>query len=283
MQASDVDVAAAFRIDFDPDYDDTRPTPLITGDQGEFKAKVATDNLTLVSGVTDNDVTRWVHVDQTGGIRLYNSYQDAVNGGKDNAVELIAPSGDQDIIVDVVNVNYDSIAQMRSWEITTQRETVDTTILGEEFRAFYDQGLVSGQGSITALWDYEYTECVDSFSSDSELANYFSQHIRFREGSKFKGMFLIVNDGDEAVWYEADCICTNVGMNFDWCGRYLNDSFTITGDMVEQGEPPSYLLLDGTTKSGDQILLSSRLVRLSLNSPSKLKRAPFLTVADKKI
>ena len=181
-----------------------------------------------------------------------------MNGGKDNAVELIAPSGDQDIIVDVVNVNYDSIAQMRSWEITTQRETVDTTILGEEFRAFYDQGLVSGQGSITALWDYEYTECVDSFSSDSELANYFSQLvIRFREGSKFKGMFLIVNDGDEAVWYEADCICTNVGMNFS-TGVVVTSTiqFITTGQIwLKQGEPPSYLLLDGTTKSGDQILL----------------------------
>ena len=62
LQASDVDVALRrFSIDFDPDYDDTRPTPLITGDQVEFKAKVATDNLTLVSGITDNDVTRWVH------------------------------------------------------------------------------------------------------------------------------------------------------------------------------------------------------------------------------
>ena len=35
---------------------------------------------------------------------------------------------------------------MRSWEITTQRDTVDTTILGEEYKEYYDQGLVSGQG-----------------------------------------------------------------------------------------------------------------------------------------
>ena len=90
--------------------------------------------------MTDNDVTRWVHVDQTGGIRLYTIYQDAVNGGKDNAVELVAPSSDQNIVVDVVKTAH-CIAQMRSWEITTQRETVDTTILGEEYRQFYDQGL----------------------------------------------------------------------------------------------------------------------------------------------
>ena len=142
LQASDVDVSLRrFSIDFDPDYDDTRPTPLITGDQVD-QGKGRTDNLTLVSGITDNDVTLGDR--QTGGIRLYNRYSDAVNGGKDNAVELVAPSGDQDIVVDVVNVNYDSIARCVG-EITTQRETVDTTILGEEFRAFYDQGLVSGR------------------------------------------------------------------------------------------------------------------------------------------
>ena len=69
LQADDVDVdLRRFSIDFDPDEANPRPTPLITGDQVEFKAKVATDNLELVDGVTDNGVTRWVHVDQTGGI-----------------------------------------------------------------------------------------------------------------------------------------------------------------------------------------------------------------------
>ena len=147
LTAADVNTdQRRFSIDFDPTYSGTRPSPLITGDQVEFSAQTATDNLVLVDGVTDNNVTRWVHIDQTGGIRLYTSYQDAVNGGKENAVELEEPSSDQQIVVDVVNVNYENLAQMRNWEITTNRETVDLTILGEEYRQFYDQGLISGQG-----------------------------------------------------------------------------------------------------------------------------------------
>lgn len=259
LQADDVDVdLRRFSIDFDPDEANPRPTPLITGDQVEFKAKVATDNLELVSGVTDNDVTRWVHVDQTGGIRLYTNYQDAVNGGKDNAVELVSPSADQSIVVDVVNVQYESLAQMRSWEITTNRATVDTSILGEEYREFYDQGLISGQGSINAIWDYKHTLCQDAFADDSELANYFSQLvIRFREGSKFKGIFVIYQGADDAVWYETDCICTSVGMTFA-PSTVINSQiqFVTTGQIwLKQGQPPAYLLLDGGID--DELLLEN--------------------------
>lgn len=261
LQADDVDVdLRRFSIDFDPDEANPRPTPLITGDEVEFKAKVATNDLKLVSGVTDNDVTRFVHVDQTGGIRLYTNYRDAVNGGKNNAVELVAPSADQDIVVDVVNIRYEQIAQMRSWEITTNRETVDTSILGEEFRQYYDQGMVSGQGAINAIWDYKLTPCVDSFDDEAELANYFSQLvIRFREGSKFKGLFIVYRDEQEAVWYEAECICSSVGMSFS-PGEVINTQiqFVTTGQIwLKQGQPPSYLLLDGVTNAGDEILLET--------------------------
>lgn len=248
LQAADVDAAERrFSIDFDPDAAEGRPSPLITGDQVQLNAEDETADLELVLGSTDNAVTRWAHVDETGGVRLYGSYQEAVNGGKDNAVELVTPSADQDIIVDVVNAEYESLAQMRSWEITTERETVDTSILGEEFRQFYDQGMVSGQGSITAIWDYKYTPCSDSFSSTSEVANYFSQLvIRFREGSRFKGMFTLYREASQAVWYEADCICTSVGMNFT-PGEIVESTiqFVTTGSVaLKQGEAPAYLLQD---------------------------------------
>ena len=137
LQADDVDVdLRRFSIDFDPDEANPRPTPLITGDQVEFKAKVATDNLELVDGVTDNGVTRWVHVDQTGGIRLYTSYQAAVNGSKETAVELVEPSGDQNIIVDVVNVQYEPLAQMRSWEPTTNPRLSTPAFLARSIASF---------------------------------------------------------------------------------------------------------------------------------------------------
>lgn len=246
LQAADVNVEESrFSLDFDPIFDDSRPSPLITGDQVEFSSADGTSNLELVDGMTDTDVTRWVHVDQLGGIRLYDSYAAAIAGGKDAAVDLVAPSADQEIIVDVVNLTYNCVAQMRSWEITTSRDTVDVSILGEEYRHQYDQGLISGQGSIQAIWDYKYTDCDDDFASDAELAQYFSQLvIRFREGARFKAHFFIYSSATDAVWYECDAICTNVGMSFA-AGQVINSSiqFIATGQIqLKQGAPSGYLL-----------------------------------------
>ena len=255
LKADDVSVEQRrFSIDFDPNYDGTRPSPLITGDQVQFSSEDGTTNLTLVQGMTDTDVTRWVHVDQLGGIRLYSSYNEAVTGGKDNAIELEAPSADQSIVVDVVDVQGNCVAQMREWELTTQRETVDLSILGEEFRASYDQGLISGQGRISAIWDYKWTACTDKFDADAELANYFSQLvIRFREGARFKAVFFVYRCNTEAVWYESDCICTSVGLDFS-PGQVIASTiqFITTGQIqLKQGQPPGYLLQE----NADELLL----------------------------
>ena len=251
LAADDIDVSERrFSIDFDLSYDEPRPSPFITGDEVEFRSADEATNLQLVSGVTDTSITRWVNVDQLGGIRLFDSYQQAVNGIKDEALELVTPTEDQNIVVDVANVASRCVAQMREWEITTQRETVDMTILGEEYRRQYDQGLISGQGSINAIWDYKANPCDTSVSSSSELANYFSQLvIRFREGSLFKGYFYVFCSDEEAVWYECDCICTSVGMNFS-AGAVItsNIQFVTTGQVwLKQGQPPGFLMQEDDT------------------------------------
>jgi len=246
LVAADVNTEARrFGLDFDPDFAGTRPSPFFTGDQVQFSSADGTTDLTLVSGMTDTNVTRWVNIDQMGGIRLYESYEEAVNGGIENALELVEPSVDQDIVVDLANVNFNCVAQMRSYELTTTRETVDMSILGEEYKQFYDQGLISGQGSISAIWDFQHVACNDDHPADSEVANYFSQLvIRFSEGARFRGMFLVYKSLTDAVWYEADCICTNVGMSFA-PGQVIDSTiqFITTGQIwLRQGEPPSFLL-----------------------------------------
>jgi hypothetical protein len=240
LEPADVDVdAKRISVEFGG------PCPFITGDQVEVR-RVDAGDLELLAGVTgEQDVTRWAHVDDAGGIRFYDSYSLAVSGGKASALDLVLPSGVQDITLDVVNLRSKCVAQMRSWEITTERETVDTTTLGEQYRFRYDEGLISGQGRITAIWDYKYTQCEDSEDiANSELAHYFSQLvIRFKEGSKFKGLFYIYQSQSESVWYDCDCIVTSVGMSF--APEFVIDSrieFVTTGMVqLRQGNLPSYL------------------------------------------
>jgi len=265
LLAQDVDVDnRRFGLDWSPGDIDTVPSPLITGDQVEFKTTNGS-NLVLVSGESDEDVTRWVHIDSAGGIRLYSNYADAINGGIETAVELSQPSSNQTITVDVVNVNYSCLAQISDYEITTNRDTVNVTELGEEFKRFYDQGLISGQGSINCIWDYKFTACADRYTEDAEVANYFSQLvIRFKEGSRFKALLTIFRQGAQWVWYECDCICTSVGMSFNPTEVIRSQiAFITTGPIqLKQGQPPGYLLQE----DGFEILLEQPPGAIELES-----------------
>lgn len=224
--------------------------PFITGDQVEITRTDGTiaDNLILVAGSTDRSITRWVHVDQLGGMRLYSTYADAIAGDKATAETLVAHSANQDISIDVANLDYRCVASMRDWEITTNRDTIDTTVLGREYREFYDQGLISAQGRINAFWPYS-SDCAFEDLSGSELAKYFSDLvIRFKEGSRFKGYFFVLNQTNASVWYECDAIVTNVAMGFA-PGQPITSTvqFISTGPVIlKQGQPPAYLLQEDT-------------------------------------
>lgn len=227
------------------------PCPFITGDQVEVRT-LDGSSFELIKGLSDTDFTRWVHIDNAGGIRFYADYSAAVNGGKANALALVVPATALSISMDVVNVNYANVAQMRSWEITTTRETIDLTILGDEFRSSYDQGLISGQGQITAIWDYKWSKCVDDIEcAAAAYSHYFSQLIiRFKEGCKFLGRFVIYG-GEEAVWYESECLVTNVAMSFS-PGAVVTSTiqFVTTGTIeLKQGFFPSYLLQETAAPS----------------------------------
>lgn len=241
LGVEDVNAAASrMSVEFDG------PPPFISGDQVEVRRTDGTGNLELLAGLADRDFTRYIHVDPAGGLRFYEEYSDAITGEFNNALALVEPSVEQDITIDVVNLTYSCVAQMRDWEITTTRETVDITRLGEEFRSNYDQGLISGQGALNAIWDYQQQLC-DPINGDgnAELAHYFSQLvIRFKEGAKFKGRFFIFRSDTVSVWHEADCIVSNVAMSFA-PGAVINSTvqFVTTGLVqLKQGTLPSYLL-----------------------------------------
>lgn len=190
---------------------------LITGDRVHFER---TDGgaLQLLSGSTDTGIAKYVHVDEIGGLRLYDTFPDAVNGLKSKALKLVTPTEQQDLAISVEDLSWQCLAQVQSYSITTSRETVDLTNLGDDFRSNFAQGLISGQGSLDCLWDYR--------GSDSEYAQYLTQLvIRAKLGAEFRGRFFLkrpeavpVSQGCEFgapntfVRWEADCIVTNVSM-----------------------------------------------------------------------
>ena len=222
---------------------------LITGDRIRFERQDGLP-LELVKGITDQTgVTKFVHIDSIGGIRLYESFTEAVDGKKSNSLELVEPSTNQDIEVIIEEIEWRCLAQVQDYTITTTRETIDLTNLGDEYRRNYASGLVNGQGQCSCIWDYD--------GDEDEYANYLAKLIlRVQLGAAFNGKFYIKKANSPALdqdcssrneqtslWWEALCIVTNVSMSFAPGQIVVANIDFVTSDVftLKAGILPSYL------------------------------------------
>ena len=111
----------------------------------------------------DRSFTRYAHVDEAGGIRLYDTFAQAIRGLPGNAIELIKPPVNQRVFFKIVSGDEERcLAEVTNYQITTTRETIDTTNLGAHYRKQYEAGLIQGQGRIELLVaSAQYTNCDD--------------------------------------------------------------------------------------------------------------------------
>lgn len=222
---------------------------LITGDQIEMRT---TDGslLSFVSadGWPTNTVYKdgifYIYVDEADGIRLYQNFDDAIAGEVAGRINLANAGRTVPIAIRVRNNNERILGQVKSFELNTERESVDTTALSDEFRKQYS-GLISGSGRITCFFDYERRagDPMTRGSGDSmEMPLYVHQLIlRTKLGSEFGAKLTLVGRGpkpygfsedyDDEIWYEFEARITNVGIAFD-----PTEPIESTIDFVTTGE-----------------------------------------------
>ena len=254
-----------FSFDFDTGF-------LHSGDQIEIRTTNGT-NLSFVdaSGWVVNAVQNaghwYIHVDELGGIRLYDTFDKAIEGLQSQAILLTSIAVDIPIAVRIVNLVPRILAQCTYFELNTTREAVDTTALGDEFRSQYSS-LISGSGNFRAYWEY-----LPSYAKQStaESANYLLQlAIRTEVGSKFGAKFYLKvgsEDGnkttiDDEIWYEIDGIITQAGVNFS-----PDNAVEISADFVTTG---AIRLLAKTTPSDKVLQENTGEIRLEQNSSASL-------------
>lgn len=255
--ADDVNVGLKrFSFDFDPGA-------LITGDHIEIRTEDGSD-LELVAGHAFPDWRGYVHVDDAGGVRLFESFAEAINGDMAEALALAAPAASQPIAVRTRNSRSRFLAKISSYQFTTSRETVDLTTLGEEHRKSYASGLISGQGSLECFWDYERELCdLPDCGDQVELAQYFAQLVlRVKQGASFAANLNILLNGANSVWWDCPiCIVTNVAVAFEPSSPIKTSiEFVTSGALrLRVGDPPGYLLQENTDsllqESGDRLEL----------------------------
>ena len=229
---------------------------LVTGDQIEIKSTNGAA-LTFMPGDTDGHVKHFVHVDEIDGIRLYNTFALAVTGGKANAIALQTPTASVPVKVKVEAAVPRLLAQVNSFEINTERETVDTTSLSDEFRSRVNT-LISGSGRISAFWEY-------TGNTSNELPMYlFELAHRTKVGSNFSGQFYIKKSGynpsgvsersNDEVWWDVQGIITAAAIQFS-----PDSTVQITADFITTGQIQLRMNLEPTVtllqEDDSQILL----------------------------
>jgi len=237
---------------------------LITGDQIEIDT-VDKSNLELLSGHNFPDLRKYIHIDDVGGIKLYDTFAAALAGEVADALTLTAPSSTKDILIRTRNTRFRPLAKITEFEITTTRDTVDVTNLGEEFRRQYENGLISGQGTIQTIWQHRNFQNDTTEFSSPEFPVYLSQLlVRMQQGADFEGRFYVYYDPSQSsnsVWYQSMCIVTNVAVSVPASGLVeARIEFVTNGEIrLHNGVPPSFLLQESTDKilqeDGDGILL----------------------------
>ena len=250
INPSDVN-ATSKRFSFDFEHGQ-----LISGDQIEITSTDGTA-LDFIDSYTKTSVKKFIHVDELDGIRLYDSFANAINGGTTNATALATPANDLPIRVTVANADYLVLAQVNGFELNTERETVDTTALSDEFRSRIST-LMSGSGRMSCFWEY-------TGNTSQELPNYLVElSLRTRVGSQFNARFYIkrtthnpggvaANDNDE-IFYEFTGVLTGCAVQFA-----PDNTVQIQADFISTGtiqlrmnlETPGKLLQETT----DELLL----------------------------
>ena len=237
---------------------------LITGDQVEIETTDGT-NLGLLSGHNFPDLRKYIHIDDMGGIKLYDFFSTALAGEISDALTLTAPTSTKNIIIRTRNSRFRPLAKITDFEITTTRDTVDITNLGSEFRKQYENGLISGQGTLQAIWQHRNFQNDTPGFASPEFPVYLSQLlVRMQQGADFEGRFYVYHDPSQStnsVWYQSMCVVTNVAINVPASGVVdARIEFITNGEIrLHNGVPPAFLLLESSDKilqeDGNGILL----------------------------
>ena len=204
------------------------------------------------------DWSGFVAIDAMGGIRLFSSYDAALRNNQNEALELTAPTSRTLLTFRQINNKYRCLAGVRDYQFTTERETIDTTLLGDYYRKQFEAGLISGQGTLNCFFNYYTEDCAKDFDFDSEFPIYLSSIcVRIVTGAEFFGRFVLYVEKDRAVFYESKCIVTNATVSVSPDNIIESSIQFVTNGTIQLrvGKLPSVLLTDKVFDLADRRLL----------------------------
>ena len=246
----------------------------ITGDRLEFRSDNSSDTDEVLGFIPAAEypnntqsfsITRYAHIDAAGGIRLYRTFGGAINGKREDAIELqklpASFSGTQKIKVRVShNASNDlrCLGQVTSYEIVSERENIDITSLNQLFRQQYEAGLIQGSGRISAFWEFKYNVCGQNYDGDryNELPYFLAATVlRLEQGATFTGRFYLYSEADgdqrDVLYYDCPkCVITNCAVSVEPTSIITADiDFVVSGRVsLKYGMNVDLLSQEGTVR-----------------------------------
>lgn len=202
------------------------------------------DEFRLDDYVIADNIRAYANVNRVGGVRLFGTFNDAVNNERSGEIALANFYGDPiEIMVGIRDTRYNTLGSVVSFEINTDRAAMETTSLSDTFKQQYSAGLLSGNGSIECLFSYEQV-------SNQDVPLFLLQVInRLDVGSNFKALLSLSSTQKtaifrEEVYYDIEAVVTRAGVtvNSDALVACSID-FVTTGEFkIRVGVPPEYIL-----------------------------------------
>lgn len=225
------DVSAVLnRLSFDTALDN-----LLTGDRlilttDDPRGLVCFEASAWSTGVVENNISAYINVNPAGGLRFFNNFQDAVNNNRSAELPVYAFTGDP-ITIDytIRDTSLNVLGNVTGYSLNTDREAIDVTALSDKFKRQYSAGIISGNGSIDCLFNYETTGIPETPLLMLQLIQ------RVDVGSSFDlALYLTDKSLDSSltsVYYETTAVITRAGVTVN-----AQDVIECTIDFVTDGE-----------------------------------------------
>ena len=218
------------RLSFDAAGDN-----LLTGDRVDItttdpRGLVCFTSAAWSSGVVEPGISAFVNVNAAGGLRFFDSFEDATNNTRANELALYAFAGAPlQIEFAVRDAVYNVLGNVVDYTLATDREAIDSTSLSDRFRQLYSAGLLSGSGTITCAFDYTTAGITETPLLMLQLIQ------RLELGSAFDCALYLTDKSVDAsvndVFYQFDAMVTKAGVQVA-----AGDIINCTIDFVTTGE-----------------------------------------------
>lgn len=189
------------------------------------------------------------NINPLGGIRAFRQFNDAVNNERANEVALSTFTGDPlPVSLSIEDTNFNTLGKVTGYTLNTEREAVETTTLSDKFKQQYSAGLISGSGSIDAVFGY------DTIANQETPLLMLQLIQRVETGSSFEASLFLTTENaygsDSDVWYQFEAVVTRAGVEVRSDGMVTCAiDFLTTGEVkLQVGIAPSYILQEDQGK-----------------------------------